>query len=316
MPLNCAGVKYFYVLDRLVVLRLGALAWWALIVELVWRAGKHWPVTLKISITSGAVHLSIAVGVALSHLAILPLTAYWFGRVGPQAQRAEFFELNFFNLTRLGIELLMYALIWFACAALHTQLAAQRDTMRSLELEKQLSSAHLQALQMQLEPHFLFNTLNAVTTLMELDRIEEALETLGHLNTILKTVLRRNTPSKIPLAQELEIVESYLAIEQVRFADRLRVDLNLDPNALDGLVLCFLLQPIIENAIRHGIALCERDGCIEASAKRIGTRMQLLVRDNGPGSNGKSDPGFGVGLVNTRDRLVHFYQGDYELRTT
>jgi sensor histidine kinase YesM len=168
---------------------------------------------------------------------------------------------------------------------------------------------------MQLEPHFLFNTLNAVTTLMELDRIEEALETLGHLNTILKTVLRRNTPSKIPLAQELEIVESYLAIEQVRFADRLRVDLNLDPNALDGLVPCFLLQPIIENAIRHGIALCERDGCIEASAKRIGTRMQLLVRDNGPGLNGKSDPGFGVGLVNTRDRLVHFYQGDYELRT-
>ncbi|MGA8272698.1 MAG: histidine kinase, partial [Candidatus Sulfotelmatobacter sp.] len=137
---------------------------------------------------------------------------------------------------------------------------------------------------------------------------------LEHLNTILKTVLKRNTPIKIPLAQELEIVESYLAIERVRFADRLRVDLNLDPNVLDGLVPCFLLQPIIENAIRHGIAHCESDGYIETSAKRVGTRMQLQVRDNGPGLNGRSNPGFGVGLSNTRERLTHFYPDDYEFR--
>jgi len=188
--------------------------------------------------------------------------------------------------------------------------------MRSLELERQLSSAHLRALQMQLEPHFLFNTLNAVTTLMELGRRKEALETLSHLNTILQTVLKRNTPSKIPLAQELEIVESYLAIERVRFADRLRVDMDLDPGALDGMVPCFLLQPIVENAIRHGIARCEGEGCIETSARRIGARMQLQVRDNGPGSNGGPHPGFGVGLLNTRERLNHFYRNDYELRTS
>ncbi|MFZ0585299.1 MAG: ATP-binding protein, partial [Candidatus Sulfotelmatobacter sp.] len=117
-------------------------------------------------------------------------------------------------------------------------------------------------------------------------------------------------------AQELEIVESYLAIERVRFADRLRVDMNLDPNALDGLVPCFLLQPIIENAIRHGIAQCENDGCIQTSAKRVGTHMQLEVRDNGPGLNGKSHPGFGIGLSNTRERLNHFYQDDFELRAS
>jgi len=106
---------------------------------------------------------------------------------------------------------------------------------------------------------------------VELGRRQDGLDTLGHLNTILKTVLQRNTPNKIPLAQELEIIESYLAIEQVRYADRLQVDINLDPNALDGLVPCFLLQPIIENAIRHGIAQCESGGCINTSAKRIGT---------------------------------------------
>jgi sensor histidine kinase YesM len=119
----------------------------------------------------------------------------------------------------------------------------------------------------------------------------------------------------VPLSQELEIVESYLALERLRFADRLRLDISLDPAALDGLDPCFLLQPIIENAIRHGIAHSENEGCIETSAKRLGTRLQLLVRDNGPGLNGKSRPGFGVGLSNTRERLTHFYQDNYELRS-
>lgn len=261
-------------------------------------------------------HLGVAVAIAVLHLSILHLTAHWIGRVGPEADRAAYGGLEFFNVGRFGIEFLMYGLIWLACSALNTQLAAQRDRMRSLELQRQLSNAHLRALQMQLEPHFLFNTLNAVTTLMELGRTEEALDTLGHLNIILKTVLKRDTPSKIPLAQELEIVDSYLAIERVRFADRLRVDIHLDPNALDGLVPCFLLQPIIENAIRHGISHCENEGCIETSAKRVGTRMQLRVRDNGPGLNGRSHPGFGLGLNNTRERLIHFYQDNYEFRAS
>ncbi|MGA8500066.1 MAG: histidine kinase [Candidatus Sulfotelmatobacter sp.] len=288
--------------------------WWAGVAEILWRAGKRWPSVLKVFAANAGVQLVAAAIVAALHLATLHFTAHWIAHVGSDAQREVYGQLSFFNLGRFGVEFLTYALVWFACAALHTQLAAQRDAMRSLQLERQLSSAHLRALQMQLEPHFLFNALNAVAALMDLDRKQEALETLEHLNTILKTGLKRNTPSKIPLAQELEIVESYLAIERVRFADRLRVDMNLDPNALDGLVPCFLLQPIIENAIRHGIAQCENDGCIQTSAKRVGTHMQLEVRDNGPGMNGKSHPGFGIGLSNTRERLVHFYQDDFELR--
>jgi len=289
--------------------------WWALVIDLLWRAGGRWPAALRVSLPTVGVQALVAVGVAVLHLGLLQAATNWIVRVGADPVKAEYRDLIFFCLPRLGMELLIYGLIWLACVAVRGQLASQRDSMRSLELERQLSSAHLRALQMQLEPHFLFNTLNAVTTLMELDRREEALATLGHLNTVLKTVLKRDTPSKIPLVQELEIVESYLAIERVRFANRLRVDLNLDPGALDGLVPCFLLQPLVENAIRHGIAHCEKDGCIETSAKRVGTRMQLLVRDNGPGLNGRVDPGFGVGLVNTRERLIHFYKDDYELRT-
>lgn len=286
--------------------------WWALVVELLWRAGARWPAILRISLVSSAVQMLVAAGIAVIHLGILHVAVRWVALIGPEAMRDAYRGLEFFNLPRFGIEFLIYGLIWFACAALHSQLTAQQDAMRSLELQQQLSSAHLRALQSQLEPHFLFNTLNAVTTLMELNRRQEALLTLEHLNTILKTVLKRTTPSKIPVAQELEIVESYLAIERVRFADRLHVDIQLDPGALDGLVPCFLLQPIIENAIRYGIAQCEDQGCIETSVRRVGGRMQLQVRDNGPGLNGNSPAGFGVGLANTRERLSHFYPNDYE----
>jgi len=288
--------------------------WWALIVDLLWRSISRWPSALTVSFRTLVVHALVAAGFVTLHLGLLHEATQLIVRLGPEAVKAEYRGLQFFSLPRFGMELLMYGLFWLACAAVNTQLVAQRDSMRSLELERQLSNAHLRALQMQLEPHFLFNTLNAVTTLMELGRREEALETLEHLNTILKLVLKRNTPSKIRLAQEFEVVESYLAIEQVRFADRLRVDIDLDPNAVDGLVPCFLLQPIVENAIRHGIAHCEDSGRIETSVKRIGSRMHLQVRDNGPGSNGRSQAGFGMGLTNAKERLAHFYPNDYEFR--
>jgi len=288
--------------------------WWALVVYLLWRSASRWPSALRVSFRTLVVHPLIAATVVTLHLGFLQGTTQLIVRLGPEAVKAEYRGLDFFCLPRFGMELLVYGLCWLACAAANTHLVAQRDSMRSLELERQLSSAHLRALQMQLEPHFLFNTLNAVTTLVEFGRREQALETLEHLNTVLKLVLTRNTPSKIPLAQELEVLESYLAIEQVRFADRLRVEINLDPNALDGLVPCFLLQPIVENAIRHGIAHCEDSGWIETSAQRVGTRMRLHVRDNGPGMNGRSAIGFGLGLSNTKERLAHFYQNDYEFR--
>ena len=288
--------------------------WWALVVYLLWRSTGRWPSALTVSFRTLVVHSLIAAGVVTLHLGLLQETNQWIVRLGPEAVKAEYRGLEFFSLPRFGMELLLYALCWLACAAVNTQWMAQRDSMRSLQLERQLSSAHLRALQMQLEPHFLFNALNAVTALVELDRKGQALETLEHLNTVLKLVLKRSTPSKIPLAQELELLESYLAIEQVRFADRLRVDINLGPDTLHGLVPCFLLQPIVENAIRHGIAHCEGSGWIETSAQRVGTRLRLQVCDNGPGMNGRSASGFGLGFSNTKERLAHFYQNDYEFR--
>jgi LytS/YehU family sensor histidine kinase len=136
---------------------------------------------------------------------------------------------------------------------------------------------------------------------------------LGHLNVILKRTLERSTPEKIPLSQELEIVENYLAIEQVRFADRLRVDIKVDPGALYSLIPCFLLQPIVENAIKHGIANSEGEGTVVASARRDGDRLRITVRDSGLGSS-SSPSGNGIGLKNTRERLAYFYPQQHLLQ--
>ena len=287
--------------------------WWGAVAIAMWWFAQRWPSLLTCSARSLSLHAVLACLLGLTHLTLLQQMLNFAARQWPAWAPA----MDYFNLIRFGFEFLLYGFVLGFSGLLHVQSQAQRDAMRSLELEKQLSQAQLKALQMQLEPHFLFNTLNAVTTLVELGRNHEASETLAHLNTILRTTLQRNTPEKIPFAQELQVVESYLAIQQVRFADRLRVRFNTTPDALEGLVPCFILQPIIENAIRHGISHRENDGLLETSVERIGDTLSLRVRDNGPGLNGssKKSDGHGIGIRNTRERLSYFYPGAYDFIT-
>jgi signal transduction histidine kinase len=288
--------------------------WWAAIAHILWRVSRMWPAVLIPSVKSIAVQIMTGVAVTGLHLTALQWTVHHVMRVWPELETAGYGSLRFDDIGRFGIEFLIYGLLWTACAVISMQLAAQKDAMQSLELRQQLSAAHLCALQMQLEPHFLFNTLNAITTLIEVGRNVEASETLSHLNFILKATLARGRPERVSLATELEIIENYLAIEQIRFADRLRVEIRVDPEALDGLVPCFLLQPIVENAIRHGIAHREEDGVIVTSIERDDDRLHLRVRDNGPGLNGHTQPGHGIGLRNAEERLSHFYPSRYDMR--
>jgi hypothetical protein len=287
--------------------------WWGVIAMAMWGLGQRWPSTLSCTARTLMTHSMVACVLAVAHLALLQryanyAAAHWSPPGGPVEP-----PIDYLTVMRFGFELLLYAFIFGISSLLHVQAESQRNAVRSLELEKQLSQAQLATLQMQMEPHFLFNTLNAVTTLVELKRNDEASETLAHLNTILRKTLQRNVPEKIPFAQELQIVESYLAIQQVRFADRLRVKIETTPEALEGLVPCFLLQPIVENAIRHGISRLEGDGLLETSVQRVGDTLRLCVRDNGPGLSGSStNGGHGIGIKNTRDRLSFFYPGAYD----
>ena len=287
--------------------------WWASIAVAAWKLAERFPPLSNLSFRTISIHLSLASLLGVAHLFLL--WSVGFVSVGrAYSQTAQMMWKYLLNWNRFGIEILLYGFVFGIVGVLQYRMRAQKDAMHALELQQQLSEAHLRALQMQLEPHFLFNTLNAITALVELGRQKQATEMLRHLNAILKSTLQRNTPEKVPLSQELEIVESYLAIEQVRFADRLRLDICIDPAALDGLVPCFLLQPIMENAIRHGIAHCENEGVVEASAVRDGSLLRMLVRDTGPGFGNTLPNGSGIGLRNTRERLAHFYRNNFLMK--
>ena len=286
--------------------------WWGILASTLWLTGLKSPSVLHYSLPRMGLQALIASAAGVVHLMLLSGLSLFIPEWETQAPPMKVLT-GLLTLNRFGFEILIYGFTFGLIGIIQAQIRAQRDALNALELQRQLSAAQLKALQMQLEPHFLFNTLNAITTLVELGRQAEAAQMLGHLNVILKRTLERSTPEKIPLAQELEMVENYLAIEQVRFADRLRIDIKIDPGALHSLVPCFLLQPIVENAIRHGIANSEGEGTVITSARREGDRLRITVRDSGAGSS-SAPSGNGIGLKNTRERLAYFYPDQHLLQ--
>jgi len=179
--------------------------------------------------------------------------------------------------------------------------------LRASNLEAQLAQSQLQVLRMQLQPHFLFNTLNTISVLMAEDP-QAANRTLVRLSDLLRMTLDTNGKQVVPLRQEMEFVQSYLDIARTRFQDRLTVRVEVEPAALDARVPSFLLQPLVENALRHGIAPHARKGVVEISARRLEDSLCLDVRDNGDGvAKEGTIPARGMGIANTRARLDQIY---------
>ena len=284
--------------------------WWGAMVLILWAAARRWAAILHFSASTVLVHLAIACVLAVSHQILLQHFIQWSSQAWPSWGHL-YSSLYLESPGRIGIDLLVYCVLYGVSVLMYTRSQQQRTLVQKLEVERQLSQAHLKALQTQMEPHFLFNTLNAVTSLVDLGRNKEASEALGHLDTILRSTLRRRAPEKIPFLEELRTVESYLAIQQVRFSNRLKVKIETTPEALEGLVPCFLLQPIVENAIHHGIAPLLVGGLIETSVKKVGNRLWMQIRDNGAGP-GHASEGYGIGIRNTRERLAYFYPGTHE----
>ena len=177
---------------------------------------------------------------------------------------------------------------------------------RASELEKRLAEARLHALQMQINPHFLFNTLNGIATLMHQD-VEAADRALVRLSELLRLAVDSAESQEVPLHRELEFLSRYLELEQTRFGDRLRVSMEIAPETLDALVPNLVLQPLVENAIRHGIQPHARPGEILVQARREGEWLRLGVEDSGGGQGSPLPAREGVGLSNTRARLRLLY---------
>ena len=179
--------------------------------------------------------------------------------------------------------------------------------VRSTELAGQLTAAHLSALKMQLQPHFLFNTMGAIMVLVQQRRTEEAEAMLGRLGDLLRLTLEDVDTQEVPLYRELEFLRLYLAIEQVRFQDRLRVEIAAEEGTLDALVPHMVLQPIVENAVRHGLGQSEHAVTVDVRAAKAARALSLVVTDDGPGSPSPRFDGPGIGLANTRSRLDRLY---------
>src|SRR5205085_3675512 len=174
----------------------------------------------------------------------------------------------------------------------------------------EITQAQLQALKMQLQPHFLFNTLNSISTLLDED-VEAADEMLARLGDFLRLTLDNSGAQEVTLQEELEFLRCYLEIERVRFQDRLAVELKIDADALAARVPNLILQPLVENAIRHGIVARRGPGRIEIRASRTDGLLRLQVKDNGPGLHADSGASptlkRGLGFALTRERLERLY---------
>jgi len=226
----------------------------------------------------------------------------------------DFFARQIFDPYNLHHGVLVYWVIVVVASAIRYSDELRDSEIRASQLETQMAQAQLQALKMQLQPHFLFNTLNTVSMLMRED-VEAANRVLVRLSELFRLTLDSDGKHEVALATELNFLETYLEIEQTRFQERLIVRLDVDPATLQAKVPNLLLQPLVENAIRHGVAARAATGIVEVRSARKNGNLELQVRDNGPGLTNftaKSRSG-GIGLANTRARLERLYRNDYEL---
>ena len=210
---------------------------------------------------------------------------------------------------------LTYGVVVMATIAFDYRAALRDRAVRTAQLETQLALAHFHALRAQLHPHFLFNSLNAISALIQKDP-ERAERMLARLSELLRIAIETAVTPEIRLHDEVEFVRRYLEIEQMRFGERLSVRFHLADDTFDSLVPSMLLQPLVENAVRHGVAPKPGPGRVEVRAERTGPNLRIVVFDSGNGMDSASlngRAGEGVGLRTTRARLEKLYGSAQEL---
>jgi two-component system LytT family sensor kinase len=290
--------------------------WSQVILSLVDRvrlgAGRMWPWV--------AVHVGATIVICSINVLFLAWLDHEFATIGQVTSYA--FAVRLVLVNHLDFQVVLYwAVLGAAYMVEFVRRYRERDRA-AVELEQKLARTQLDALRMQLNPHFLFNALNSVTELMEED-VREAQRTLTRVSDLLRLSLRSAASSTIPLWQEIELVELYLQIARVRYGSGLAADIEVDSSAVDIDVPSFLLQPLVENALKHGLAPGHEDQTIQISATRSGDALVLVVEDNGKGLDGlmtksgrflaarPSVDGLGIGLTNTRSRLTMLYGDRY-----
>ena len=267
--------------------------WAAMTPPVVWLA-RHLSLRRRRWLLRAAALAAIGLPVAIAKVTFTRLLR---GLAGP----AEYFLIS--NLTT------HYLIYWGIIGASHAAenyRAGRERELRAAQLEARLAEARMQLLKMQLHPHFLFNALNAIAELVHEDP-HNAEKMIGGLSQLLRETLDAGMIDAVPLSRELDLLDRYVDIQRTRFGERLKLTVTLeDPDARDVLVPILILQPLVENSIRHGLAERLQAGRIDVRARRNGWRLMLEVQDDGAGF-GQRDAREGVGLGNTRARLIEMY---------
>jgi signal transduction histidine kinase len=287
----------------------------------VFALGLRFPIRRDNWVRRASLHLLFAVAFSLAHIVLMGLTPYaaWDPKLGAyvsafwnsqthlvtikwQILRNLFLAYTVDDITGAYIPIVLVA------HALSYYWRLRDRELHSAKLETQLARAHLQALKSNLQPHFLFNTMHSISALMLMD-VKAADKMMTRLSALLRMSLETSAAQVIRLSRELEFVDGYLQIEKMRLRERLRCVFDIAPDTLDAQVPSLLLQPLVENAIRHGLARLSSGGTIWVTSAHRGTDLYLQVSDNGVGltENSGTPPGTGFGLRMTRERLRTMY---------
>lgn len=290
--------------------------WAALTPPVLWLA-KRFPFERKRWLRPLLVHTIAGALISVFHLGIYLLTLQ--SILGDSTHTfASLESLQRIIIAEIHFNVLIYAVLIGISHAVDYYRQKRERELSAAQLETKLALAELDALRLQLQPHFLFNTLNTISVLMIKD-VKAANKMLRRLSELLRIILKNTrTSHEITLREELDFLSNYLEIEQTRFSDRLKVKMNIAPETLDAQVPSLILQPIVENAIRHGIAPHSEAGRIEICAERINGMVRLQVSDDGAGlqNNRQIDSGSQIGLANTKSRLLQLYGETHNFELT
>ncbi len=281
----------------------------ALATPLVLLAAAKLPLERNNWVRNALLHVPISIVLSVI-LTALGRVLIWLRYGYPAGRPLTFESITRFVVGNFSEGIGIYLLIALFSYAFRYYWQYREGQLRTLQLEAQLSQAQLEALKMQLHPHFLFNTLHSISALLRKDT-EAARRMITRLGDFLRLTLENSGAQEVSLQQEMEFLRCYLEIERIRFQDRLVTRMDVSPQVLDAKVPNLILQPIVENAIRHGINPRSTPGIIEIQAKPHNGALRIQVRDNGPGlpAHRSSEILFrkGLGLRNTETRLERLY---------
>jgi two-component system, LytTR family, sensor kinase len=266
-------------------------------------------------VTALPIHALAAVSYSLVHCVCMIGTRFFlwdYAGKAPSVGWTSFVQRQY--LLNLDYTLMTYTTLVALAYALHYSRESRARAVKEAQLETRLVEARLRTLEAELQPHFLFNTLHAISTLVHTNP-DGADRMISRLSDLLRLTFDRSGAPRVSLQEELEFLQKYLEIEQTRFHDRLTVRFEVEPDTLDAEVPRLILQPLVENAIKHGVSPKPGAGQVQIAARRLDNKLWIEVSDNGVGlsAGARARLRSGVGLSNTRDRLECMYGSDHRI---